>query len=172
MPITPAFTVSQSGLTPSDVTLNDTSSGSDIAITQRRVYFRTATGSYLVKSGTTTDYEIWAYANASQTFNILQQDQALEIIVQWLDVSNNILYTLTQIYCLPQYNKNFFYYLLQNQALTPGIYQDTNYSSNLALYWINIIGAIYAIEIGADVSASQNCLNRATAMMQAQSYYF
>jgi hypothetical protein len=173
MPITPAFTVSQSGLSPSVVTLTDSSTGSDANVTQRRVYFQTSQGTYLVPSGTSTDYATWSYADASSSFSILNgEDYALSVTVQWLDVSNTVLYSLTQLFCFPQYNKNFFYYLLQNQALTPSIYQDTNYANNLALYWINIIGAIQAIEIGADVAASQNCLNRATLMMTNEAKYF
>lgn len=172
MALTPAFTASQSGLTPNIVTLADTSTGSDSNITQRRVYFQNSQGSYVVSSGTTTSYMTWSYADSSQTFDILTEDLALAITVQWLDVSNTVLYSLTQLYCFPQYNKNFFYYLLQQQALTPSIYQDTNYANNLANYWVQIIGAIQAVEIGADISASQNNLNKATFMMDNQNDFF
>ena len=172
MPITPAFTASQSGLSPTVVTLTDDSTGSDVNITQRRVYFQNAYGSYVVASGTSTQYMPWSYADSSQAFNILTVDLSLAITVQWLDSSDTVLYSLTQLYCFPQYNKNFFYYLLQNQALSPWIYQDNPYNGNLALYWVNIIGAIQAVEIGADISASQNCLNRATNMMNNESMYF
>ena len=172
MALTPAFTISQSALTPASVTATDTSTGSDAAITQRRIFFQSSNSTYLVVSGTSTDYEQWAYADASKTFQILEEDSAVSVTVQWLNVSNTILYTLTQVYCLPQFNKQFFYYLVQQQALTPSILQDINYASNMAVYWTNITGAIQAIEIGADVSASQNCLNRATNMMNDQAKYF
>lgn len=172
MPIVPAFTISQSSIAPSNVTATDTSTGSDVSITSRRIFFQTTLGTYLVETGTSTQYESWAYADSSDTWNILTTDQALSITVQWLDVSNNILYTLTQVFCLAAYNKQFFYYLGQQQALTPGIIQDSNYFSNMATYWMLITGAIQAIEIGADVASSQNCLNAATQMMQNQSYYF
>lgn len=172
MPLNPNFYLSQSGLTPSAVTAVDNSTGSDVAIVSRRIFFQTPTGTFLVESGVTTDYNVWSYANASQTFNILAQDYAVSCTTQWLDVSNAVLYTLTQVFCLPQFNKNFFYYLVQQQALTPSIIQDANYFSNMATYWMNITGAIQAIEIGADVSASQNCLDRATSLMRTQSFSF
>lgn len=172
MPITPSFQISQSSVNAALITATDDSSGSDVAITQRRIYFQTSIGTYLVESGTTTDYEQWAYADSSDTWEILTTDEALSITVQWLDVSNNVLYSLTQVYCLSQYNRQFFYYLVQQQALTPSIIQDQTYFSNMATYWMNIIGAIKAVEIGADIAASQNCLNRATYMMTNQSLFF
>jgi hypothetical protein len=172
MALSPAFTISQSALSPSNITATDTSTGSDGAITSRRIYFQTSQGTYLVESGTSTDYEVWSYSDSSETFNVLTTDQALSITVQWLDVSNNVLYSLTQVFCLSEFNQQFFYYLIQQQALTPNIIQDSNYFSNIANYWMNITGAIQAIEIGADVSASQNCLNRATYMMDNQANFF
>lgn len=172
MPFQEAFSASQSGLTPNTVTLTDDSTGSNAAIASRRVYFQTANGAYLVPSGTTTDYATWSYADTSASFAVLEEDKALAITVQWLDVSNNILYSLTILYCFPQFNKNFFYYLFQQQALSPIVVQDTWYYLNLSTYWSNIIGAIQAIEIGADIANSQNCLNRATNMMNNEAKYF
>lgn len=172
MPITPSFSISQSSLSPNIVTATDTSTGSDAAIASRRIFFQTAQGTYLVEDGVTTDWNSWNYADAAESFDILDTDQSLAITVQWLSVANAVLYTLTQLFCLPQYNKNFYYYLIQQQALTPSILQDTVYFSNIATYWQNIIGAINAIEIGADIAASQNCLDRATLMKDNESKYF
>jgi hypothetical protein len=172
MPLTPAFTLSQSPIAPNLVVATDTSTGTDVAVTQRRIFFQTAYGDYLVVPGTTTDYNAWLLVNPSQSFNILTQDYAISCTVQWLDVGNTVLYTLSQVFALPQYNKQFFYYLIQQQALTPSILQDTTYFSNMANYWMNITGGIQAVEIGADISASQNCLNIATHMMNNQNLYF
>lgn len=172
MPLTPAFSMSQSALSPSSITATDTSTGSDASIAVRRIYFQTNDGNYLVESGTITDYEVWAYADASATFDILSSDYAISVTVQWLDSSNIVLYTLTQIYCFAEYNKQFFYYLVQQQATTPSILQDSSYATNMATYWTFITGAIQAVEIGADISASQNCLNQATNMMNNSTFYF
>ncbi len=172
MPLSPAFSASQSGLTPNIVTLTDESSGSDSNVSSRRVYFQRSNGTYVVSASTSTSYMSWSYADSSESFDILTEDLALAITVQWLDNTNTILYELTQLYCFPQYNKNFFYYLFQQQALSPIVVQDTSYYLNLATYWANIIGAIEAIEIGADIANSQNCLNRATYMMNNEAKYF
>jgi len=174
MPLSVSFTISQSALTPGYVTASDTSTGTDAAVTQRRIFFQNSQGQYLTTSGTSSSsaYEEWSYADASETWDLLDEDSALAITTQWLNVSNQVLYTLTQVYCLAEYNKQFFYYLVQQQAITPSILQDTNYAANMATYWMNITGAIQAVEIGADISASQNCLNRATNMMQNQNSFF
>lgn len=166
------FSISQSGLSPDTITAENTSTGTDAAITSLRIYFQTPYGTYLVVSGTTTDYEAWALANASQSFAVLNQDWALSIRVDWLDVSDTVLYTLTQVFCFPQFNKNFFYYLQQQGSLTPSVIQDTNYFANMATYWMSITGAIQSVVIGADIASSQACLDRATNMMNNQNLYF
>ena len=169
---TPAFTVAQSALSPSNVLISDTTVGPDPTITQRRVYVQTATGSYLVPTGTTTDYIVWSYSLPSITLDILTTDQAVAITVQWLDVSNTVVDTLTQEDCLAEYNKQFLVYLGQLQAVTPGILQDSNYATNLTVYYAYIVYAIKMVEIGADIASSQNLLNKATFMMQNQNSFF
>lgn len=174
MPLSVSFTISQSALTPGAITANDTSDGTDAAVTQRRIFFQNSQGQYITTSGTSSSsaYEEWSIADTSETWDLLEEDTAVAVTVQWLNVANQVLYTLTQLYCLAEFNKQFFYYLVQQQAITPSVLQDTNYAANMAAYWTNITGAIQAIEIGADISASQNCLNRATGMMQNQTKYF
>lgn len=172
MPLVPAFTITQSALLPGSITAQDTSTGSDAAITQRRIYFQTNTGTYLVSSGNSNSYEAWPYASASATFAVLTQDQALSIKVDWLDVNNTVLYTLTQVFCLPQYLKNFIYYLVQLQRLSPENLQNANYFASMAALWMNITGAIQAVEIGADINASQGCLDRATYMKNNENAFF
>ena len=59
MPLSPNFNASQTVGLPSVINFLDTSTGSDLNITGRRVYFQTSSGSFLVESGTSTDYELW-----------------------------------------------------------------------------------------------------------------
>jgi hypothetical protein len=172
MPLSPAFSVSQSAQTPENVTVSDTSTGSDASIASRRVYISDADGEYLVPDGVSTQYNEWALAQTSTTLDILSEDKAVSILVQWLDVSNAVLYSLTQQYCLSQFNKQFFYSLMQQQALNPGIVQDTNYWSNVAQFWASLNGAIEAVETGDDLDASQQCLSRCTEMQDNESKYF
>lgn len=172
MSFSPIFSISQTATNPRLIIAEDLSTGSDAAIAGKRITFTTDAPSTLVVSGTTTSYNLWATAENPKSFNVLAQDYALSILVEWVNVSGTTLYSSTQSYCLAYFNKQNFYYLLQQQALAPSIVQDANYYSNLAMYWANIIGAVQAIEIGNDLSASQNCLNRATAMMNSESLNF
>lgn len=172
MALSPSIVVTQSALTPSNVTILDNSSGSDSAITQRRVYVQTADATYLVPSGTTTDYTEWVYSAPSITLNILSQDECVNIIVQWLNSSNAVLYTYTQQYPLAEFNKQFLAYLVAAQGLTPGIIQDQNYSGNIAIFWTNIIAGINQVEFAADIAGGQNCFNRATYMRINQQLFF
>ena len=56
MPFVQNFSVSQTLGEESIVTITDTSTGADAAITQRRVYLITSQGEYLVESGNTGTY--------------------------------------------------------------------------------------------------------------------
>lgn len=172
MSFSPAFTIAQTALNPALILATDSSTGVDSAITKRRITFTTSTGSTLVVSGTTTSYNAWLLADTTGSFNVLTQDYALSILVQWLDVSNTVLYSSTQSYCLAYYNKQFMYYLTNQESLSPGILQDTNYVSNKAALWVSIVGAVNAITFGADLSASQNELNIGTNLRLNQSNYF
>ena len=172
MSLTPLFTVSQSPLAPNLVTLEDVSTGSDVAVTQRRAYVQDVNGNYLVQSGVTTDYNQWALATNPISLDLLTQDTAVEITVQWLDVNNTVLYQKTSTFCLAAFNKLFLYELIQQQALNPTIIQDKDYDSNVATFWTTIIGGEQAIESGNDLAASQNCLDRGTYMRQNESKFF
>lgn len=173
MAFSPSFTVGQSLSNPGAVTLTDDSVGSDVAITQRRVYFTDEAGNPVVPPRTTTDYVAWSLATNPITINsLLQVDTSVNILVEWLDVSNAVLYDSDNDFCLRAFNKQQFVYLIQQQALNPGIVQDANYYSNLCQYWINIVGANTMTEDAANLSSSQNCLNRATLMLQNESDFF
>lgn len=172
MPFVPSISVSQSAETPNELTITDNSTGSDGAISVRRVYIQTATGEYLVESGTTTDYEVWAYADSSITLDVLTEDQCVNILVQWLNSSNVVLYSYENQYALSEYNKQFLVTLVAAQGLTPGIVQDSNYSGNIAIFWTNIIAGINQVEFAADIAGGQNCFNRATNMRLQENLYF
>lgn len=172
MSFTPSIQVSQSALTPNIVTVTDNSVGSDGAISQRRVYVQTAQGTYLVPSGTSTSYTQWALANLSIALNILTEDQCVNIIVQWLNVSNAVLYSYENQYALSEYNKQFLIYLVAAQGLTPGIVQDSNYSGSIATFWTNIIAGINQVEFAADIGGGQNCFSRSTFMRLNQQNFF
>lgn len=171
MPLTVSISVSQSAISPSNISVEDTSVGSDVAVTQRRVYIQDAFGNYLTGNGT-IDYDQWAYADSTITLDILTGDTAANVLVQWLNVSNTVLYSYNQNYPFPQFGKQFFVYLVQSQGLTPGVYQDTNYGGSLALFWANLVAGINQVEDGNDIAGAQNCFNRTNNMRENESMFF
>lgn len=173
MPFTQSFTVAQTPLNPSIVVITDTSTGTPAnPITERRITITDYAGNYVVPVGTTTNYIVWAVGVDPITLDLLTEDMALNIRVDWLEAGYAVEYTLNQNYCFTQYSKQFLYYLIQLQSQTYNIIQDNNYWGNVGILWTNIIGAINAVEIGNDIAASQACLNRTNYMKQNESIYF
>lgn len=163
--------VSQSASTPSSLTVTDNSTGLSGTITQRRVYVSNAYGEFLTGDGV-VNYTEWALAEASIVLDILTEDIGALIKVEWLNVSNVVVDEVENTYPLAEYNQQFLYYLLGLQGLTPGVYQDSNYSGNIAIFWTNIIAGINAVEYGNDIAACQASFDRATQMRLEQNFYF
>ncbi len=108
MPLTtPNFSISQNQGAPTVITLTDTSVGSDVNIVVRRVYLIQNNAATLVPAGTTTNYIVWPYADVSISINALTKSTALYIKVEWLDVSNTVLYTLTKQSNFNLFNQDF-----------------------------------------------------------------
>jgi len=173
MSYSPSFSAAQSAAAPATVVFTDDSTGADAAIVGRRIYVTDNQGNAVVPSGTSTSYIDWPLADNPLTVaNLLPNDLACNVDVQWLDVSDGVLYELDEDYPFVENNKQFYFYLLQQLALYPSTLQDTNYLSNLEQYWAFITGGINAISIGNDISNSQNLINMATEMLQNETKYF
>ena len=172
MALTQNFSVTQAIGLPDELILTDTSSGSDVAITQRRVYIQDAEGNYLVESGTTTDYEVWAYADSSIILDVLTQDTACNITVQWLDVNNVVLYTKTTLYAATMNGETFYYSLTQSQTSQPLIINDTFYYTNKMILRVEIDSADNAVEYGSDIYAAQSAMDRYTNLINNSSENF
>lgn len=170
------FTVAQTSANPAYIIITDTSTPpNDYAtynIVSRRITIKDSNGDYIVPAGTTTNYIPWSLLDNPISLNVLTQDTAVNVMVEWLDSSSAVLYELNNNYCLTEYNKQFLYYLIQLQSLTFNVIQDNNYWGNVGMLWTNIIGAINSVEIADDIFSSQVCLNRATFMAQNQSTFF
>jgi hypothetical protein len=174
MPLTVSIEVSQSAIAPSNITVTDTSTGSDASVAERRIYLWDAYGEYLTGDDSVS-YDVWPYADSEITLDVLTEtigDQALNLRVDWVDSGGTALYTDNNNYPFPQWGKQFFVYLLQQQGLTPGVYQDLAYSGNLAIFWTNLVGGINQVETGNDISGGQNCFNRTNQMRLNENTYF
>ena len=170
--LTPNFTASQNSGTPSVITLTDSSTGSDVAITQRRAYLLQANGEYLVPTGTSTYYIQWAYANSSIDIDVLSVDTALSITVQWLNVSNTVLYTKTIAFNFTAYNETFYYGLTQDLVANPSLYAAKEWYYNKMLLRVYIDSADQAISFASDIFSAQECNSLATNMRIKEDYFF
>lgn len=174
MALTQNFTATQVAGSPSEIVITDTSTGTDVAVTQRRVYLITASGEYLVPDGTTTDYVEWGDFPATTTITIdaLTKDYALSVKVDWLNVSNSVLYTKTTKYGFTLYNETFDYGLTQLLAGNPLLINDNNFFSNKSLLRVNIDDGDNAISFAGDLYAAQQSYDRATELRLNSQYYF
>ncbi len=175
MPLTVSIEVSQSSIAPQNITVTDTSTGSDVNVTERRIILQNAIGEYLTGNGSDINYDVWPYASSSITLSVLTEtigDQALNVIVNWVDSGGTALYTDNNNYPFPQWGKQFFVYLVQQQGLTPGVYQDLTYSGNLAVFWANLVAGINQVETGNDPAGAQNCFNRTNQMRLQENLFF
>jgi hypothetical protein len=172
MSLTPNFTASQSSGTPSIITLTDTSTGSDVTIAKRRVYLLQANGTFLVPAGTTTDYINWNLADTSIALNVLSQDSALSITVQWLTAGNAIVTSKTTSFAFTAYNETFYYGLTESQVANANLSASTNWYQTKLILRVEIDSANQAITFASDIYSAQAALNRATFISTNQALFF
>lgn len=172
MPFVPNFNTTQFSGTPSKFTINDTSTGSDVTITSRRVYLLQSNGNFLVPKGTTTNYIVWNITDPSIILDVLSQDTALSITVQWLNVSNAVVTSLTLSFAFVAYNETFFYGLNQNLVANANLSASTNWFQNMSLLQLQIDSAQQAITFASDIFNAQAALNRATYISNNSSFFF
>lgn len=172
MPLIPNFSITQTVSTPSIIDIEDTSTGSDVAITQRRVYLQASDGSYLVPTGVTTEYNAWLLANTTVSIDCLTKDYALKVVVQWLNVSNTVLYDKTIYYGFALYGETFDYGLTQNLAANPTLSNDNNFMNNKELIRNFMDSGNNAIAFNSDTFSAQICYDKVTDMISEAQYLF
>ena len=172
MPLSPSFSVSQNSATPSVITLTDTSTGSDVSVTKRRIYLLQANGTYLVPSGVTTQYIDWSLADTTKSLDVLTEDTALQITVQWLDSSNVVLYTVTTAFGFSAYGETFYYNLTQLQQANPQIINATTFYTYKMILRVELDSAAQSISFAGDINSAQQCFNRSNNIIVNQTYFF
>lgn len=172
MPLVPNFTASQYSGTPSVITLTDTSTGSDVTITSRRVYLLQANGTFLVPAGNTTDYIVWDLVDASIALDVLSQDSALSITVQWMNAGNTVVTSKTISFAFTAYNETFYYGLTESQVANSNLSASTNWYQTKLILRVEIDSADQAITFASDIYSAQAALNRATYISTNQAYFF
>jgi len=170
--LTPNFSMSQNSGTPNIITATDTSVGSDGAVTQRRIYLLQSNGEYLVPSGVTTDFVEWAYNQTSISLDVLTKDTGLTVLVEWLNVSNVVLYSKTLSFGFTAYNETFYYGLTQDLVANPSLYASQNWFDNKMRLRVYIDSGNQAISFASDIYSAQLCYDLATEMQTNQNFYF
>lgn len=172
MSFSPSFVTSQVLGYPSVVNFLDNSSGSNGAITGRRIYMQTSAGIFLVPTGTSTDYTVWALANTTTAVDALDMDYGLRVVVEWVDVSGTAIYSSTQILGFTLYNEQFSYGLVQALTGNPALINDSPYFKNMGDLRTEIDGGNQAIIFAADIFSAQQCYDRATQLRLNSTYSF
>ena len=181
MATVPNFTASQSSGTPSIITLNDTSTGTNTSnIAKRRVYLLQANGTFLVPAGTTNDYCDWAITDTaivpfppiSLSLNVLSQDSALSVTVQWLTSANAVVTSKTISFAFTAYNETFYYGLTESQVANANLTASTNWYQNKLILRVELDSAVQAVTFASDIFSAQAALNRATFLSTNSSYFF
>jgi len=158
MAFSPAFETSQTLGAAADINFTDVSTGSDGAITQRRIYIQQADGTFLVPAGISTQYNAWALADTSITIeDILTTDVAVIVTVQWLDVSNSVLYDSQQLVGYTSFEEQGDYQLTQWWAANPVNISDNYFFVNKSKLRDCIDSGNQAINFFSDLYAAQQC---------------
>jgi hypothetical protein len=172
MALNPSFTASQNSGLPSTIVLTDTSTGSDVNVTKRRVFLLQSNGTYLVPTGTTTNYIEWSISSPTISLDILAQDTALTITVQWLSVTNVVLNTVTNAFAFIAYNETFYYGLTEDQVGNPNLISSTDWYQNKMILRVELDSAVQAVSFASDIVSAQSALDRATYISTNSNFFF
>lgn len=153
----------------STIILEDVSTGSDGGLTGRTINIYQTSGQLLVA-------EIaWPIADDTITLDILQQDVAVNIVVNWQSSSplappSTYVYSLIKAFV--KYGQQFLYNLTQYQQSNPSVVQDVNWYSNKTKLFCLIESALNAITDGEDVFGAQSMISQYQLLINYQNYYF
>lgn len=164
MPLLPNFSAEYSLVNPSVIELTDTSTGTDVTLTDRIVYFQILDDSYIVEEGTTVTFENWPIASSSYEFDLLTRDYAILITVKWLSGST-ITYTKPLLFNINPYIRIFRYTLFKAQASNPNLITRNNFFNTYMAVTTFIVGGTDAVELGDDITLAQLADNQAKGII-------
>lgn len=172
MPLSENFTAEQALGSPSEIIFTDTSTGTDGTITSRRILLLDSNGDYIVEEGTTTNYEVWDYADSTITLDVLDIDMALYITVQWLNSSDVVVYSKTELTVFRLYSITYYIYLIKTQSSNIKLRENANFYLNEIKLLASLQEAYDAVFYAGDILSSQAALTRAKSLVDNPSYFF
>lgn len=153
-----SFTSSQNYGDIQAAILTDTSDSLS-GITVRLVYFKKVDNTYLVPSGTTTDYIVWDMSSNTLTVSdLLDKDYALEITVIWY-TGSSATDTETVVTLFSAYTELFLRQLTQYQASNQKLLDNKNFFYQKAKLRTLINDAAQAVTYLNDQTVAQYCVN-------------
>lgn len=165
------FTSSQNYGNIDAAILNDTSTSLS-GITVRLVYFQKADGTYLVPTGTTTDYVVWAIGSNTLTVNdLLDKDYVLDISVVWF-TGSTVTATTPVLTLFSAYTELFLRQLTQYQAANDKLLSNKNFWSAKQKLRTLIDDAAQAVTYLNDQDVGQKCVNDCKEMTDNPSTFF
>lgn len=174
MALSVSFTALSVAGEPENILFTDTSTGTDAAVTQRRIYFRDYLGDFVVEDGNDEEYSEWPIPLADTvTLDLLPFDMSGSITVQWLNVSDVVLYDYTiDAIGFTEYNENFDYQTTQLLASNPKLADDNNFWGNKVKLRTFIDSGNQALTNASDIYDAQLCYNEATKLRTSSQYSF
>lgn len=175
MPITtPNFTATQSISSNNLITFTDTSVGSDVGLTSRRIYCRLANGNWLTTGGvesTTEAYTAWAIGDTSTTIDLLVQSTVSNVRVDWM-TGSAATYTKTILTIWDLYDYVFLFSQLSTQTSSPARTDTQGYWPNSFQMVTNLFQAESAVTYMDDLYSSAGALARNLNFINNENIYF
>lgn len=172
MPLVENFSASQALGFPSQIIFTDTSTGSDGNIASRRIEITDSDGNYIVEAGTTTDYEVWPYADATITLDLLTIDMAVYITVYWVNSGGATLYEKTILTVFRLYSITYYIYLIKCQSSNVKLKNNANFYQNEIKLLCSLQEAYDAVYYAGDIKSSQSALTRAKQLVDNPANFF
>ena len=172
MPLSENFTATQALGYPSQIIFTDTSTGSDGDIAARRIEVVDSNGDYIVEEGTTTDYEVWPYADATITLDLLTIDRAVYITVYWVNSGGATLYEKTELTVFRLYSITYYIYLIKSQSSNVKLKDNANFYQNEIKLLCSLQEAYDSVYYAGDIKSSQAALTRAKSLVDNPANFF
>lgn len=165
-----SFSASQDAGNITVATFTDTSTGL-VGVTGRLIYLRKYDGTYLVPTGTTTDYVFWPAADTSINIDVLDKDYCLDVTVRWY-VGSSIGYEVTNLVLFTAYSELFLRQLTQALAANKTLLTNKNYWDNKIKLRTLIDDASQAVSLVNDQTIATFCLNEAKKLTDNIATFF
>ena len=176
MALSVSFSATQTPGLPGNIIFTDLSTGTDVLVTGRRIYIQGTDGDYVVLEGNTNEYSTWGSFPSVSTITLEDilptQDIAARVVVEWVDVSGNVMYNSTQYIGFTCYNEDLDYSLTQNVTGNQLLINDNNWFGNKNKLRLLIDSGNKAIERNSDIASAQICYDLATEIRINKAYYF